>query len=38
MNTEEGLTLRITGLSMRVCPDLVLQDQKTVPSLHECSA
>ena len=38
VNTEEGLTLRITGLSVRVCPDLGLQDQKTVPGLHECSA
>ena len=38
MNTEEGLTLRVTRLSVRVSLASGLQDQKAMPGLYECSA
>ena len=38
MNTEEGLTLRVTRLSVRVSLVPRLQDQKAMPGLDECSA
>ena len=38
VNTEEGLTLRVTRLSVCVSLASGLQNQKTMPGLHECSA
>ena len=38
MNTEEGLTLRVTRLSVHVSLASGLQDQKAMPGLYECSA
>ena len=38
MNTEEGLTLRVTRLLVCVSLAPRLQDQKAMPSLDECSA
>lgn len=38
VNTEEGLTLRVTCLLVCVCLVLGFQDQKAMTGLHKCSA
>ena len=38
VNTEEGLTLRVTRLLVRVFPGPGLQDKKAIPGLQKGSA